>query len=73
MKEIVFTLQGGEGDYIQMIKLLKVTNCVASGAEAQMVVTAGMVKRNGKTEMRKRAKCVAGDMIEFNDSRILVH
>ena len=72
MKEIDFTLRGGEEDYIQLIQLLKTTNCVASGAEAQMVVTEGMVKRNGETELRKRAKCVSGDVIEFEGIRILV-
>ena len=72
MKEIDFTLRGGEEDYIQLIQLLKASNCVASGAEAQMVVTEGMVKRNGETELRKRAKCVAGDVIEFEGIRILV-
>ena len=70
--DIDFTLKGGEGDYIHLIQLLKTTNCVASGAEAQMVVSEGMVKRNGATELRKRAKCVAGDVIEFEGNRILV-
>lgn len=72
MHETDFTLRGGEGDYIQLIQLLKVTSCVASGAEAQLVVTQGLVKRNGETELRKRAKCVAGDIIEFEGTRIYV-
>ena len=73
MKEIDFTLTGGEGDYIQLIQLLKATNCVGSGSEAQMVVSEGLVKRNGETELRKRAKCVSGDIIEFDGTRIVVH
>ena len=73
MKEIEFTLRGGEGDYIQLIQLLKATNCVASGSEAQMVVTEGLVKRNGETELRKRAKCVAGDTIEYEGTRIHIY
>lgn len=73
MKEIEFTLRGGEGDYIQLTQLLKVTNCVASGSEAQMVVTEGLVKRNGETELRKRAKCVAGDTIEYDGTRIHIY
>ncbi len=72
MKEIDFTLTRGEGDYIQLIQLLKATNCVESGSEAQMVVTEGLVKRNGETELRKRAKCVAGDVIEYEGTRISV-
>ena len=73
MKEIDFTLTGGEGDYIQLIQLLKATSCVESGSEAQMVVTEGLVKRNGEIELRKRAKCVAGDIIEFDGIRIVVN
>lgn len=72
MKEIDFTLRRDEGDHIQLIQLLKATNCVASGSEAQMVVTEGLVRRNGEIEMRKRAKCVAGDTIEFDGTRIHV-
>jgi ribosome-associated protein len=72
MKEIDFTLRGGEGDYIQLIQLLKATNCVESGSEAQIVVSEGLVKRNGETELRKRAKCVSGDVIEYNGTHITV-
>ena len=72
MKEIDFTLRGGEGDHIQLIQLLKAANCVSSGAEAQMIVADGLVRRNGETELRKRAKCVVGDIIEFEDTRIHV-
>lgn len=65
MKPIQFKLRPGE-EYIQLIQLLKATNCVDSGATAQFVVSEGMVKRNGETELRKRAKCIPGDVIEFN-------
>ena len=73
MNKIDFTLQTDKEDYIQLIQLLKATNCVASGAEAQMAVSEGLVKRNGETELRKRAKCVAGDIIEFEGTCIEVH
>jgi ribosome-associated protein len=70
--DIEYTLRGGADDHIQLIQLLKVTNCVTSGAEAQEVVAAGLVNRNGETELRKRAKCVAGDVIEYEGNRIFV-
>ena len=70
--DIEYSLRGGVDDYIQLIQLLKVTNCVTSGAEAQEAVTAGLVKRNGETELRKRAKCMAGDIIEFEGNRIIL-
>jgi len=72
METIQFSLRGGEDDFIQLIQLLKATNCVYSGSEAQEVVTSGMVKRNGQVELRKRAKIVAGDVIEFDNYRIEV-
>lgn len=59
-----FTLRQGE-EYIQLIQLLKAVGCVETGAEAQESVTRGLVKRNGQTELRKRAKLVPGDIIEF--------
>ncbi len=64
MQEITFELREGE-DYIPLIALLKATGLVDSGSMAQEVVTAGLVKRNGETELRKRAKIVSGDTIEF--------
>lgn len=72
MNTIQFELRGGEDDFIQLIQLLKATNCVYTGSEAQEVVAAGMVLRNGLIETRKRAKIVRGDIIEFDGNRIEV-
>ena len=60
------------GDYIQLIQLLKAANVVPSGSDAQQVVVQGLVKRNGEVELRKRAKCVVGDVIEFAGTRIML-
>ena len=64
MQEIIFELRDGE-EHIPLIALLKATGLVDSGSMAQEVVTAGLVKRNDETELRKRAKIVSGDKIEF--------
>ncbi|MFC5283878.1 RNA-binding S4 domain-containing protein [Pedobacter alpinus] len=64
---IQFTL---EGDYIPLIQLLKATNLVSSGGDAQMVVTDGMVKYNGDVDYRKRLKVKRGDKVEFNGQTI---
>lgn len=69
MKTLRFTLREGES-HIPLIQLLKAANCVDSGSDAQAAVVSGMVRRNGEVELRKRAKCVAGDIIEFADFRI---
>ncbi len=61
-----------EGDYIQLIQLLKATHLVQSGGEAQMVVLEGLVKHNGEVDLRKRLKVRRGDIIEFNGKKIQV-
>lgn len=71
LNRILFTLREGE-DYIPLIALLKATDVVSSGSEAQEVVTAGMVLRNGEVEFRKRAKITAGEVIIFQNFEIEV-
>ena len=69
--KIVFTLREGD-EFIPLIALLKATGVVASGSEAQEVVVAGMVLRNGEVELRKRAKITPGEVIVFQNNEILV-
>lgn len=71
LNRITFTLREGE-EFIPLIALLKATDVVYSGSEAQEVVTAGMVLRNGKVETRKRAKITAGEVIVFENYEILI-
>ena len=61
-----------EGDYIPMIQLLKATNLVETGGEAQIVVAEGEVKYNGEVDYRKRLKVRKGDMVEFRGTKIKV-
>jgi len=61
-----------EGDYIPMIQLLKATNLVETGGEAQIVVAEGEVKYNGEIDYRKRLKVKKGDLIEFRGTKIKV-
>ena len=50
---------------VELYKILKFEGMVASGGEAKMVISDGLVLVNGKVETRKRKKIVAGDTIEF--------
>lgn len=59
-------------EYIELYKLLKVLDLVDSGAQAKQIVELGHVKRNGETELRKRAKIRSGDVIEVADVSIEV-
>ena len=60
MKQMTFKI---EGEYIELIQLLKATGLAQTGGHAKMIVEDGLVKRNGEIELRKRAKLVAGDKI----------
>lgn len=71
MQEIEFELREGD-EFIPLIALLKAVGIVDSGSMAQEVVVEGLVRRNGETELRKRAKIISGDIIELENFRILV-
>lgn len=71
LKRISFALREDE-NHIPLIALLKATGVVDLGSEAQEVVTAGMVFRNGDVETRKRAKITAGEVIVFENFEIFV-
>lgn len=59
-------------DYIELIKLLKAVRIAESGGMAKIMVETGMVKRNGETETRKRAKLIPGDIIEIEGRKIKI-
>ena len=56
----------------ELYKILKFEGMVATGGEAKMVISEGLVLVNGKVETRKRKKIVAGDTIEFEQEIILI-
>ena len=51
------------GEYIELIKLLKVAHVCYSGGEAKQIVEEGLVQLNGVSESRKRAKIRKGDVV----------
>ena len=58
------------GDYIELIQLLKALGIAETGGHAKMIVDDGEVLRNGEVELRKRAKLVPGDVIELEEIKI---
>ena len=66
---IPFQLQN---ESIELCRLLKAVNLVASGAEGKQVVAEGWVSVNARVEKRKRCKICAGDRVEFNGEAIEV-
>ena len=61
-----------EGEYIELIQLLKAIGLANTGGHAKMIVDQEMVTRNGEIETRKRAKIIAGDVIEITDNKIIL-
>lgn len=61
-----------EGEYIELIQLLKVLGIASTGGHAKFIVDEGEVIRNGEIETRKRAKLIPGDVIEIGDEKIVL-
>ncbi|GAB4147267.1 MAG: RNA-binding S4 domain-containing protein [Bacteroidia bacterium] len=59
-----------EGDYIELNALLKITGIAETGGQAGMMVEEGLVRLNGKTESRKRAKLRPGDVVQIMKQKI---
>lgn len=59
-----------EGEYIELIQLLKALGVAETGGHAKYIVESEGVIRNGEIETRKRAKLIPGDIIEIDDIRI---
>lgn len=55
---------------VELCRILKFENLVASGGEAKHVISEGLVKVNGEVETRKRKKIFSGDIIEFGNEKI---
>ncbi len=54
-----------EGEYIELLKLLKATGLCDTGGMAKNVVSDGLVKVDGKVELRKRCKIRVGQFVDF--------
>jgi len=61
-----------DGEYIELIQLLKAVGLANTGGHAKMIVDEGMVVRNGQVETRKRAKLIPGDIIEITENKIIL-
>lgn len=59
-------------DFIELVRLLKYLHIAETGGHAKIMVEEGMVKLNGQTEYRKRAKLRKGDVIETGDSKVVI-
>ena len=52
-----------EGEYIELMALLKATGIAETGGHAKHIIDSKEVHRNGQLETRRRAKLLRGDII----------
>ena len=67
MKEV-----GISKEPIELYKILKFENMVASGGEAKQVIAEGRVSVNGEVETRKRKKIYSGDVVKFGNVTVRI-
>jgi len=65
-----FELEGRE--FIELNNLLKITGLCESGGRAKVLIAEGLVKVDGKVELRKRCKIRTGQVVEFDGQKITV-
>jgi len=61
-----------DGEYIELIKLLKACGIAETGGIAKRMVEAEMVRYNGNIDLRKRLKVRKGDRIEIDGTEIKI-
>ena len=57
-----------EGEYIELMALLKALGIASTGGHAKHLIDAGLVLRNGEVEYRRRAKMIIGDVVEIENN-----
>lgn len=60
-------------EYIKLGQALKAAGFVDSGVEAKYAVQDGKVLVNGSVETQRGKKLHAGDVVEFENTRIIIH
>ncbi len=53
------------GEYIELVKLLKVTGVCGTGGEAKIAIEEGMVAVDGVIELRKRRKLYPAQLVSI--------
>lgn len=61
-----------KGEFIELCNLLKLVGIAQSGGQGKMMVADGIVKVDGKVELRKTAKIRKGQIVECLDNTINV-
>lgn len=67
MKQLHFTLND---EHVELNQLLKLVGICDSGGAGKMLVASGVVRVDGKVELRKTCKIRAGQTVRIGDNRI---
>ena len=59
-------------EFIKLGQVLKLAGLVDSGVDAKLVIQDGLVKVNGEIDTRRGRKIVAGDIVEYQGSKVKV-
>ena len=60
------------GEFVELNQLLKLVGLVDSGGAGKNMVASGVVKVDGKQELRKTAKIRSGQVVKVGDVQIEV-
>jgi ribosome-associated protein len=60
-----------DGEYIELIKLIKLLGITSTGGQAKMLVEHGLVSVDGELESRKRRKIKKGMVVEIKDQETI--
>ncbi len=60
------------GEFIPLDALLKAGGLAASGGMAKQLIVSGLVRVDGVVEIRRSCKIRAGQLVEFEGSRLQV-
>lgn len=69
MQKVDFDLSG---EFVELNQLLKLVGLCDSGGAGKVMVDSGVVKVDGRQELRKTAKIRAGQVVSVGDVRIKV-
>jgi ribosome-associated protein len=69
MQQVSFELNG---EFVELNQLLKLVGLCDSGGAGKVLVASGVVKVDGKKELRKTAKIRAGQLVSVGQVRIQV-
>lgn len=59
-------------DHIKLGQALKAAGLVGSGVDAKFAIQDGLVKVNGRVELQRGKKLVAGDVVEYEDNTLYI-